>query len=117
MENKKVTKREMFGALLEIVKGNEEMENFINHEIELLDRKKSTGTQTKTQIENETIKVAILDALVNVAKQVTITELQALDTNMSTYSNQKLSALLKQLVEEGKVERIVDKKKSYFQAK
>lgn len=116
MENKKVTKREMFGALLEIVKGNEDMENFINHEIELLDRKKSTGTLTKTQMENVAIKENIYQALVNVAKSVTITELQTLDTEMSNYSNQKISALLKQLVEDGKVERIEDKKKAYFRA-
>ena len=33
---------------------------------------------------------------------------------MANYSNQKLSALLKQLVKENRVVKTVDKKKSYF---
>ena len=45
---------------------------------------------------------------------VTSTELQELDSEMANYSNQKLSALLKQLVEENRVVKTVDKKKSYF---
>ena len=36
------------------------------------------------------------------------------DERMAEYSNQKLSALLKKLVEAGKVTKVVDKKKSYF---
>ena len=110
MENKKMTKKQYFGVLLEIVKGNEDLENFINHEIELLDKKASSGTKTKNQVENENIKVEILNALADFGKGVTVTELM----NKVAYSNQKLSALLKQLVEENKVERTEDKRKVYF---
>lgn len=113
----KMTKRQMFGEILKVVEGNEEMVNFINHEIELLDRKKSSNTESKTQIENKAIKEKIVNALIQVAREVTITELQSINEDMATYSNQKLSALLKQLVEDGLVERIEDKKKAYFQAK
>ena len=31
MENKKMTKKQYFGVLLELVQGNEDLENFINH--------------------------------------------------------------------------------------
>lgn len=110
MENKKMTKKQYFGVLLEIVKGNEDLESFINHEIELLDKKASSGTKTKNQVENENIKVEILNALADFGKGVTVTELM----NKVAYSNQKLSALLKQLVEENKVERTEDKRKVYF---
>lgn len=110
MENKKMTKKQYFGVLLEIVKGNEDLENFINHEIELLDKKTSSGTKTKNQVENENIKVEILNALAEFGKGVTVTELMT----KVAYSNQKLSALLKQLVEENKVERTEDKRKVYF---
>lgn len=112
MENKKMTKKQYFGVLLEMVKGNEDLESFINHEIELLDKKASSGTKTKNQIENESIKVEILNALNEFGKAVSVTELM---TKVS-YSNQRLSALLKQLVEDSKVERIEDKRKVFFKA-
>ena len=116
MENKKLTKREVFSKKLEVeaIASNELFVEFINHELELLDRKSSKSTQTKTQIENESIKNAIVESLERVAKAVTITELQELDSEMANYSNQKLSALLKQLVKENRVVKTVDKKKSYF---
>ena len=116
MENKKLTKREVFSKMLEVseIASNDLFVEFINHELELLDRKSSKSTQTKTQIENEGIKNAIVESLERVAKAVTITELQELDSEMANYSNQKLSALLKQLVAENRVVKTVDKKKSYF---
>lgn len=116
MENKKLTKREVFSKMLEVseIASNELFVEFINHELELLDRKSSKSTQTKTQVENEGIKNAIVESLERVAKAVTITELQELDSEMTNYSNQKLSALLKQLVQENRVVKTVDKKKSYF---
>lgn len=88
--------------------------NFVNHEIELLDRKHSKTSQTKTQKENELIKESIVKVLTEIDRPVTITELQNESAEMEVYSNQKLSALLKQLVQSGIVTKAIDKKKSYF---
>lgn len=88
--------------------------NFVNHEIELLDRKHSKTSQTKTQKENELIKESIVKVLTEIDRPVTITELQNESAEMEVYSNQKLSALLKQLVQSGIVTKTIDKKKSYF---
>lgn len=88
--------------------------NFVNHEIELLDRKHSKTSQTKTQKENELIKESIVKALTEIDRPVTITELQNESAEMANYSNQKLSALLKQLVQDNIVTKAIDKKKSYF---
>lgn len=111
----KMTKREMFEMIKGICANDTRIVEFCEHEIELLNRKSSKSTQTKTQIENENIKGAIVNALTEIAKPVTITEMQELNTEMANYSNQKLSALLKQLVEnDKKVVKTVDKKKSYF---
>lgn len=88
--------------------------NFVNHEIELLDRKHSKTSQTKTQKENELIKENIVKVLTEIDRPVTITELQNESAEMEVYSNQKLSALLKQLVQDGIVIKTIDKKKSYF---
>ena len=114
MENKKMTKKEYFGVLLEMVSGNEDLTNFITHEIELLDRKASKSGQTKTQKENEGIMENIVAVLAEIGKPVTITELQAANAEMAEFSNQKLSALLKKLVDSNQVVKTVDKKKSYF---
>ena len=116
IKNTKPTKKGMFVEILKVVEGNEDMVNFINHEIELLDRKKSSNSESKTQIENKAIKEKIVNALTQVAREVTITELQSVNEDMASYSNQKLSALLKQLVEDGLVERVEDKKKAFFKA-
>ena len=111
----KMTKREMFEMIKGVCANDTRIVEFCEHEIELLNRKSSKSTQTKTQIENESIKGAIVNALTEIAKPVTITEMQELNTEMANYSNQKLSALLKQLVEnDKKVVKTVDKKKSYF---
>ena len=56
----------------------------------------------------------IYDALAEVGSPVTITELQSQVPTMAEYSNQKLSALMKKLVDNGRVTKTIDKKKSYF---
>ena len=115
MAEKKITKKEMFAMLLEVegVKGNAEMETFIRHEIELLEKKSSKSGSTKTQKENEEIKVKLVEALAEVGKAVTITEFQKASEYASMFSNQKISALFKQL-EGTQVEKTVEKGKSYF---
>lgn len=110
----KKTKKIYFNELLEIVKGKEELENFIQHELELLNKKSSSKTPSKTQIENESIKSTILNVLVENAKQMTITDIQSANSELAEFSNQKISALLTQLINEKKVIRLVDKKKAYF---
>ena len=111
-----MTKREMFNTIKEIteVKANEEMVAFINHEIELLDKKSSKSTPTKTQKENETLVKVVFDELSRIGKAVTISELQIESEVSNSFSNQKLSALMKKLVDCGRVEKTTDKKKSYF---
>ena len=112
----KMTTKEMFAEILKVkgVAENTTMVDFINHEIELLTRKGSKSTPSKTQIENEGIKKVIVNALTEIVTPVTITDLQAKCEDLTSYSNQKISALLKQLVDSGVVVKSTDKKKSYF---
>lgn len=109
-ETKKMTKKGYFEILRELVFDRPELVDFIDHEIELLSKKNSKTSPSKNQIENEAIKVDILNALEEFGKGVTITELMT----KVPYSNQKLSALVKQLVEDKKVIRTEDKRKVYF---
>lgn len=112
MANKK-TKRDLFLEVREVVAGNEELVAFIDHELELLDKKVSTKS-TKVNDEQVALMEKIVNALNEIGRSVTISELQKENAEMAEYSNQKLSAMLKKLVDNKQVTKIVDKKKSYF---
>lgn len=113
---KKITKKEMFKMVVELAtkNGRNDIVEFANHEIELLENKANRTTLTATQKENENIKVTILKELARIATPVTITDLQAQSEVLKDFSNQKISALLKQLVDNKQVVKVTDKKKSYF---
>ena len=121
MMNKKMTKKEMFAMVYEVIEGVEvenknEMLDFISHEVELLNRKSSSNGESKTQKENKILMEQLKEALSQMPRPVTISEFQSMSTHeVATLSNQKLSALLKKLVEEEKtVVKTTEKKKSYF---
>ena len=116
----KITKRERFEEMRKIF---EEMDRtdlieFVDHELELLDKKANSKTMTATQKENEKIMATILTELATIGTPVTITDLLARSSNLP-YTNQKISALMKKMVRteenpSGQVARVVDKKKTYF---
>lgn len=112
MANKK-TKKDLFLEVREVVAGNEELVTFIDHELELLNKKASTKS-TKVNDEQVALMEKIVNALNEIGRSVTISELQKENAEMAEYSNQKLSAMLKKLVDNKQVTKIVDKKKSYF---
>ena len=109
----KITKKEMFTMMKVQVKESAEMVAFIDHEIELLDKKASNKKATKTQEANIGIKSTIL-AVLEGAKPMTVTEMQGASAELGELSNQKVSALVRQLVEAGKVVKTIDKKVSRF---
>lgn len=120
MTNKKMTKRDYFNGLLGVIENHkdsienyEDFKAFIEREIELLNKKRSNSKPIKTQIENEKIKEKILITFEKIDEPVTITELAKMD-GLTEYSNQKLSALCHQLVDEHKVVNTKVKKVSYF---
>jgi predicted RNA-binding protein (virulence factor B family) len=118
MTNKKPTKRDYYNALLNIdsVKANDNLVNFINHELELLDKKNANKSTkpTAVQVANEGIKETILETLADNGGKMTISEMQKANAELGELSNQRISALVRQLLTEGKVERIEDKRKAYF---
>lgn len=73
-------------------------------------KKNADRKPTKTQTENADIKVAILDFMES-GKTYTITDIQK---GVGIVTNQKTSALVRQLKEDGLVVRSVDKGKAYF---
>ena len=113
---KKMTKRDYFNVLLKIedVKKNDDLVNFINHEIELLEKKNAADKKpTAQQKENDGIKDAVLNGMAD-NRMYTITELIKEIPECADLTNQRVSALVRQLIAEDKVERFEEKRKAYF---
>lgn len=110
MENKK-TKIEMMTEIQKALT-DKELIAFLEDQKTLIKKKNSKRTLSANQKENVNLKSVILNALDSTP--ISITDLQAKDTTLSDLSNQRVSALLKQLITEEKVVRVVDKRKSYF---
>lgn len=106
-----MTKVEMFEAIKAVVVDNAEMVDFINHEIELVQKRNSrkSSKPTKKQTENLAIKEAIKEMLTN-AESMTATEV----ASAVNVSPAKATALLTQLVKAEEVKRTVDKKVARF---
>lgn len=117
MANKKMTKRDYFNELLAIaeVKENKAMVDFINHELELLEKKNASksSTMTKEQKANAELKDQIVSEMEN-GKRYTITDMLKELPCCEGYTNQKIGALVRQLVAEGVLVRVEDKRKAYF---
>ena len=116
---KKMTKKEMFTLIATLNASNQAIVDFCNHEIELLDKKKSNGNAKANEKMEQSVEL-VYNALVSVGRAVTASELIA-ETDLSALANesgvvstQKVSAMFKKLKEQGKVESYTDKKKTYF---
>ena len=116
---KKMTKRDYYNALLNIaeVKANGEMVKFIEHELELLAKKNASGENkmTASQKANEGIKSEILERMTNEPNRLfTITEMIKEFECCKDLTLPKVTALVTQLKNEGKVERLEEKRKVFF---
>ena len=111
----KITKREVIGMMMneEVVKANPTYVAYLENELALLDKKAQNKKATKTQEQNVGIKATILKVLATIGSG-TVTDIQNGNEELSALSNQKVSALVRQLVESGEVVKTVDKKKSIF---
>jgi len=117
---KKITRKEMFAMIQAVVANSTasnkaEMVEFIEKQIAQLEKKSGSSKPTKTQLENESIKVEILNEMAKIGKPVTISEFcENSNSEVANLSNQKLSALFNQLVKAERMIKTVEKKKSYF---
>lgn len=99
---------------MEAVKENKEVFEKLEALKASLEKKSSAERKpTATQQANESYKKAILDFMEN-GKKYTITDLMKSVIEISELSNQRVSALIRQLKEAGLVERTEEKRKAYF---
>lgn len=116
---KKMTKREYFAQIREMVADNTELVAFIDHEVELLDKKNSSKGMSKTAKANVEIKANILQVMSDKAwtiGQLTKEYNSVYDTD---FSANKISALVSRMRDDkgtGEVHRYEEKGVAYFKA-
>lgn len=116
---KKMTKREHFELIKSKYNLDAEDVAFIDHELELLAKKNTSATGEKkltaTQVANEGLKSDIYTHMAEKPNRMfTIGELIKEVPACAELSTSKVTAMLTQLIKAKKVERITDKRKSYF---
>ena len=114
-KQKKMTKKDMFAQILSHTTDKAERE-FLEHEMELLAKKNATATKTltPTQKANEDTKSAIVEFLTESGKGLTITDMIKQVPACAELSNQKVSALVRQLCDALVLVRYEEKGKAYF---
>ena len=111
---KKLTKREMFEQIKTHLTDPAEIA-FVEHELELLAKKNSADKKpTAQQMANDGIKTAIAEGMAP-NRLYTVTELIKEIPECAELTNQRVSALLRQMIADGVIVKTVDKRKSYFQ--
>ena len=116
---KKITKKDRYNRLYAIVEQSNatdkvDLLGFIDHEVELLEKKSSKTTLTANQKANLEIIEVIKEVLADKPNS-TVSEMIK-DDRLAAYSNQKISSLLTKLGDDGtkEVVKITDKKVSRF---
>lgn len=111
----KKTQKEMFNEILNGYGLSAEHKAFLEGRIAQLDKKSASKSDkpTATQKANAELKDKIL-AEMEADKAYTISDMLKALPSCADLSNQKVSAVMKQLVESYKVIRTEDKRKAYF---
>jgi glycine cleavage system aminomethyltransferase T len=119
---KKMTKRDFYNEIIELATDCERQDiiDFCNHELELLEKKKSNG---KAKVnEGMLVNVELVYNALAEMERATATELIAkasetlkpLANEDGVITTQKVSAYLNKLVASGRVKKETEKKKTYF---
>ena len=117
---KKLTKTDRYNQVLAYIPSEEtDLIEFINHEIELIAKKKSNGNskankQTEGNVELVYTVLAQYDRKVTISELIATNQLNDLSNGDGVVSSQRVSAYLNKLVDSGRAEKVKDGKKVYF---
>ena len=113
----RMTKAQKFQILADLpaVKADHMLSEFIAHEMELLAKKNTADKKPTAQQEaNAVIKQNVLTVLADGEKRTVSDLLKMVPDLPDTMTNQRMSALVRQMVDAGEVIRTEDKRKAYF---
>ena len=113
---KKMPKAQMFAQIKAKYDLTADEIAFIDHEIELLAKKNANKSSKPTakQIANEELKDVIFMHLAETERAYTIADMIKSIPECDGLSTSKVSALVRMLINENKVERFEEKRKAYF---
>lgn len=117
--NKKLTLSQQYADLLTIpeVANNPTRKAFIEKRMELLAKKNAGGNGEKKLTATQTANLALKNAIYNTMvpnSKYTVTDLMKQVAELKDLSNQKVNALVTQMVNAGTLERVEEKRKAYF---
>ena len=118
----KITQKDYYNATIKALKGEavdfstDDLVKFLEGRLEVLANKSGSRKPTKVQVENESAKDKILEVLSTDEGMKVADILKVVDFSDFSFepTSQKVSALLKQMVDNGSVVKTVDKKTSLF---
>ena len=118
---KRFNKKEMYAQIYSVIENSNatnksDLLGFVDREVELLEKKSARTPMTATQKANLAILDDIREVLAKKENAVTISDLIK-EEPLNVYTSQKISALMKKLVDGGEVEKTSVKKVSYFRIK
>lgn len=120
---KKITLKENFERLAKVVAEanieeatKKELLVFIDGRVEQINKKATTPRKADAEKaqENEKLAQAMIDILAGNGIPMTITEIMQSDTIFDGVTNQKLTAIMTKLKNDGIVARVVDKKNAKY---
>lgn len=120
----RITKRDHFNALrtLAVEAGNDQLVAFVDHELELLDKKNTSGEKKPSakQVENDAMRQAILAVMVP-NTYYSLTQLSEMVPELNGAAPQKMSGLMRPLtnvpeagITDRPVNKVVEKRKALF---
>lgn len=109
----KMTQKDFFNEIIKIAQAadREDIVEFAQGRIEVLEKKTANRKPSKTQAENADLKEKIVEVLT--AEGQTVTDILT-TLGIEGLTNQKVSALLRQMVADGVAVKSTDKRKSLF---
>ena len=116
----KLTKRDYFNILREAypqtADNYDAVIGFIDHEQELLSKMNAADKKpTATQVANDGFKTSIKAVMsAEPTRLFTITELIKTVPEIADLTNQRVSAIVRQMVTDGTLDRVEEKRKAYF---
>ena len=118
----KITQKDYYNATIKALKGEavdfstDDLVTFLEGRLAVLANKSGSRKPTKVQVENESAKGKILEVLSTDEGMKVADILKVVDFSDFSFepTSQKVSALLKQMVDNGSVVKTVDKKTSLF---
>ena len=110
----KVTQRDYFNQIIALAteNGRDDIVEFCEGRIAMLDKKSANKRPSKTAEANAELATVIEGVLTS--EGATVSEIMAKSDALAGLSNQKVSAVLRLMVADGKVVKTTDKKKSLF---